>query len=64
MTKKKGDVETTYNHIEMECPCGGTAIYAEDQDGEPHSLLHTMPMCAQFESLAPVDYLKWRRTTS
>ena len=46
----------------IDCPCGGRAHITEDKDGKPASLMHTLPMCEEFETLTPADYLHWART--
>ncbi len=47
--------------LELKCPCGGTCTVTEDAQGELASILHTMPMCSEFEVLDPDEYLRWVR---
>lgn len=54
-SKFAGQVE-----LELACPCGGKAyVIREDERGD--GLLHTLPMCEEFEKLEPEDYLRWFR---
>lgn len=52
--------------LQLQCPCGGVAMVGES--GGPSgttpntpTIIHTMPMCQQFETLAPDEYLRWLR---
>ena len=47
--------------VVMVCPCGGKAIVTSDERGEPASLLHSMPMCEEYEKLEPDEYMRWLR---
>lgn len=48
--------------LELACPCGGKAMVTSDPvTDEPASLIHTLPMCEQYEKLEPDEYLRWVR---
>ena len=47
--------------LELRCPCGATVVVTENVEGEPASLLHTLPMCQEFEMLEPHEFLRWIR---
>ncbi len=53
--------ETEQVDLSVECPCGGTVMLTRGEDGEFASLLHTMPMCEQYEKLEPDEYFRWLR---
>lgn len=54
---KPGELDTGY----MPCRCGGEfrAFF-----GDEAQVVHTLPMCPQFEELDPVSFLVWVRTGS
>jgi len=48
--------------VSFECPCGKQVTITQDPSGvQPSSILHELPMCAEYEQLAPDDYLRWVR---
>ena len=48
--------------MQLQCICGGTLVTTTDDDGNPASLLHSMPMCKEYEMLEPDEFLRWLRT--
>ena len=48
--------------LEIKCPCGGTAFYTTTPDGEPASLIHTLPACVHYMDLPPDEYIRWIRS--
>jgi hypothetical protein len=38
------------------CPCGGDLAYS---DGDDAAVLHSMPMCAEYEARDVVSFLRW-----
>lgn len=50
--------QTFITDVEGVCPCGGR--WFAGTDPEP-SVVHTKPICEEFDKLEPEDYLKWIR---
>lgn len=46
--------------VNTTCPCGRNVSIGYTEDGSP-TILHEMPMCADFESREGLDYVIWLR---
>jgi len=49
--------------VSVQCPCGGTVHIGLDAQ-ENDCVLHTMPMCEEYQKLDALSYVKWLRLTA